>query len=136
MGIIRVSAVGAALLLLAACGTSTPTTSAPPPAAPKYSKGPTVIPTDHPGPATYLAFVRSLNYGGRSLSGDDDASLLAQGKFACKILGERQSFSDAGGALLDGSVQPKPSMGEIATLMRASVVHLCPQYMNLIQNPS
>jgi len=73
-----------------------------------------------------------MDYAGIPMSTYDDESLLTKGKWACKNIEDQKSFSGALGEMQYMEPGTKPSLDDVATLLRVSVVNLCPQYMNLI----
>jgi len=71
-----------------------------------------------------------MNYGDRVMSTGTDDELLEIGNAACGVLRTHRSFDAAVQALLKAT--GKPTVEQAQSLMRDSVLNLCPQQKNLL----
>jgi len=133
MEMIRTSAVGTTRLRLVACRTSTPPIIAPVRVTPSTSTSPTPTLAEEPGPKAFLAIARGMDYGDRVMSTGTDDELLEIGNAACGVLKTHRSFDAAIQALLKAT--GKPTVEQAQSLMRYSVLNLCPQQKNLLPEP-
>ena len=121
MRMIRTSAGGSALLLLAPRRTSTLPATPPAHVTPSTS----TAPIEEPGPKAFLAIARAMEYGDRGMSTGTDDELLEIGNAACGVLETHPSFGAAVQALL--KTTGKPTVEQAQSLVRESVLNLCPQ---------
>ena len=97
------------------------------------STAPTLTLTEEPGPKAFLAIARAMDYGDRVMSTGTDDELLEIGNAACGVLKTHRSFDAAVRALLKAT--GKPTVEQAQSLMRNSVLNLCPQQKNLLPMP-
>ena len=71
-----------------------------------------------------------MDYGDRGMSTGTDDQLLEIGNAACVVLKTHPSFGAAVQALLRAT--GKPTVEQAQSLMRESVLNLCPQQKNLL----
>ena len=71
-----------------------------------------------------------MDYGDRVMSTGTDDELLEIGNAACGVLKRHRSFDAAVQALL--KAMGKPTVEQAQSLMRDSVLNLCPQQKNLL----
>ena len=133
MEMIRTSAVGTTRPRLVACQTSTPPIAAPVQVTRSTTTVPTLTLTEEPGPKAFLSIARAMDYGDRDMSTGTDDELLEIGNAACCVLKTHRSFDAAVKALVKAT--GKPTLEQAQSLMRDSVLNLCPQQKNLLPKP-
>ena len=133
MEMIRTSTVETRRLRLVACRTSTPPITAPEHVTLPTSTAPSLTLAEEPGPKAFLSMARSMDYGDRVMSTGTDTELLEIGNAACGVLKRHRSFDAAVQALVKAT--GKPTAEQAQSLMRNSVLNLCPQQKNLLPEP-
>ena len=93
----------------------------------------TLTAAEEPGPKAFLSIARAMDYGDRDMSTGTDDELLEIGNAACCVLKTHRSFDAAVKALVKAT--GKPTLEQAQSLMRDSVLNLCPQQTNLLPMP-
>lgn len=120
----------AVVLGLAGCGTSAPATTALAPVATSTSPTAAPTPTEEPGPQAFLALIRVMDYGDKDMNSGTDDQLLGLGNSVCAVLETQPSFGNAVQVMV--KIAGNPTVAQAQTLVRESVVNLCPQHKYLL----
>ena len=78
----------------------------------------------------FLVYARAMDYGDRRMSTGTDDELLEIGYAACGVLKTHPVFGAAVQALLKAT--GKPTVEQAQSLVRESVLNLCPRQKNLL----
>jgi hypothetical protein len=118
---------------LVAGRTSTRLIAAPVQVTASTSKAPTLTAAEESGQKAFLAIARAMEYGDRDMSTGTDDELLEIGNATCGVLKRHRSFDAAVQALV--RTTGKPTLEQAQSLIRDSVLNLCPQQKNVLPKP-